>query len=128
MHEWGVRVGTLLPHGSVVALHGELGAGKTTLARALCEGLGVVNEQVTSPTFAIVHEYDTASGVVAHADLYRLKNSGELENIGWDDLVARARVTIVEWPERAPEAIPGDALHCILAHTAAGEVRALTVV
>jgi tRNA threonylcarbamoyl adenosine modification protein YjeE len=126
---WAREVGALLPFGAVVALHGDLGAGKTTVARALCEGLRVVDvSAVTSPTFAIVHEYDTPGGVVAHADLYRLRDARDLDNLGWDDLVARARATLVEWPDRVPAAIPPDAVHLRLAHDAQDSNRRIIVV
>ncbi len=114
---WGRAFGAALAPGSVVALHGELGAGKTTLVRAICEGLGVSDpDAVTSPTFALLHEYDVADGVVVHADLYRLKSSGELAQFGWDELLARARATLVEWPERATEWMPDATLHVQLQH------------
>ena len=72
--------------------------------------------EVASPTFAIIHEYEAPSGVVVHADLYRLRDARDLENLGWDELVSRAFVVIVEWPDRVPEAVPADAVHLRLAH------------
>ena len=94
--------------GDAVALWGDLGAGKTTLARAILAALGVA-EDVPSPTFTLVQSYDT-SPKVAHFDLYRLKSGRELEELGFDDALADGAV-LVEWPERAPEALPPEALH-----------------
>jgi tRNA threonylcarbamoyl adenosine modification protein YjeE len=125
--EWGRALGAALPRGAVVALHGELGAGKTTLVRALSEGLGVHDVSgVTSPTFAIMQEYETARGAVLHADWYRLRRAEELDQLGWDELVASARATLVEWPERAEERLPADVVHVWLAHVVdAPEVRSI---
>ena len=123
---WGEGFARTLPHGAVVALHGDLGAGKTTLARSLCKGLGVIDLQaVASPTFSIVHEYETRNGVVVHADMYRLREARDLENLGWDELAARARAVIVEWPDRIPEAMPANAVHVRLAHDPARHDRRL---
>jgi len=117
LHAWGDALGRVLPAGTVLALHGELGAGKTTLVRALADGLGVyAPDEVASPTYAIVHEYATASGVVLHADLYRLRDPVELDQLGWEEALATARAAVVEWPERAPAAVPADAWHLHLAH------------
>jgi tRNA threonylcarbamoyladenosine biosynthesis protein TsaE len=92
----------------VVTLAGELGAGKTTLAQAICRGFGVV-EEVTSPTYALVHEYHGRAGRVFHLDLYRLKHADELTNIGWDDVLAAPdALVLVEWPERAGAQLPAD--------------------
>ncbi len=119
MAVWGRAFALALPAGAVLALHGELGAGKTTLVRAMCEALGVGDlSQVTSPTFAIVHEYDSASGLLVHADLYRLRSEAELEQLGWDELLARAVRVFVEWPERAGAMLPPDAWHLQLSHVA----------
>jgi tRNA threonylcarbamoyladenosine biosynthesis protein TsaE len=116
---WGTQFGAALPYGAVIALHGDLGAGKTTLARALCKGIGVDDlDAVTSPTFAIIHEYQAGDDVVVHADFYRLRDARDLENLGWDELLARARAVIVEWPDRVPDAIPADAVHLRLEHDA----------
>jgi tRNA threonylcarbamoyl adenosine modification protein YjeE len=98
--------------GDAVALWGDLGAGKTTLARAILQALGVT-EDVPSPTFTIVQSYDTAPPV-AHYDLYRIKHSGEMAELGFDDALDQGAV-LVEWPERAPEILPPEALHVRLA-------------
>src|ERR1700761_1542097 len=103
------RIAPLLAAGDVVALEGDLGAGKTTLARAILRALGV-SEDVPSPTFTLVQSYDTPRLAVSHYDLYRLKHIREMEELGFDDALAQGAV-LVEWPERAPEALPPDALH-----------------
>jgi tRNA threonylcarbamoyl adenosine modification protein YjeE len=104
----GVGIAGGLRAGDAVALWGDLGAGKTTLARAILRALGVT-EDVPSPTFTLVQSYDTRPAV-AHYDLYRLKNAREMEELGLDDALVEGAV-LVEWPERAPEALPPDALH-----------------
>ena len=78
---WGEALGRTLVAPAVIALHGDLGAGKTTLVQAICRGLGVTDE-VTSPTFALVHEYTGASVPVFHLDLYRLEGPRDLANLG----------------------------------------------
>jgi len=113
---WGERFGAGLRAPVVVALSGDLGAGKTTLAQAICRGLGVVDD-VTSPTYAIVHEYARANGdVVHHLDLYRLEHAHELANIGWDAIVGEPGIVLVEWPERAGQHLPADAVRIDLEH------------
>lgn len=102
---WGEEFGRAVEPPLVVALGGELGAGKTTLVRALCRGYGVTDD-VTSPTFALVHEYRGARTPVYHLDLYRLRNEDELTNIGWDDIISAQALVLVEWPERAGSRLP----------------------
>jgi tRNA threonylcarbamoyl adenosine modification protein YjeE len=109
----GTGIAAGLRSGDAVALWGDLGAGKTTLARAILQALGVEGD-VPSPTFTIVQPYDTPRLTVSHYDLYRLKNAREMEELGFDDALATGAV-LVEWPERAPEALPPDALHVRLA-------------
>lgn len=117
LEAWGRALGAVLPRPSVVLLEGELGSGKTTLARAVCEGLGVAQlGLVTSPTFSLVQQYDSPAGTVVHADLYRLRTAAELQAIGWDELVASASVLLVEWPERAAGTLPRDAITITLGH------------
>lgn len=103
--EWGEQLGADSHPQLVIALTGELGAGKTTLAQAICRGYGVV-EPVTSPTYAIVHEYASPHSPVFHIDLYRIERVEELEQIGWSDIVASNALVIVEWPERAGNLLP----------------------
>jgi tRNA threonylcarbamoyladenosine biosynthesis protein TsaE len=102
---WGEGFGRAATPPLVVALAGDLGAGKTTLAQAICAGYGVT-EPVTSPTFALVHRYDAPRSPVYHLDLYRLQRPSELVNIGWDEIVIAHALVIVEWPERAGDLIP----------------------
>src|SRR5439155_23200995 len=97
---WGERLGRAAKAPLVIALSGELGAGKTTLARAICRGYGVDGE-ITSPTFAIVHQYVAPRSPVFHLPLYRLRGPDELTNVGWDDIVGSEALVLVEWPERA---------------------------
>lgn len=110
MKKWGSDLGEAMVPPLVVSLSGDLGAGKTTLAQAICEGYGV-SESVTSPTYALVHRYDAEKSPVYHVDLYRLDNESQLTNIGWDDLLAERAIVIVEWPERAGNRMPDDHLH-----------------
>jgi tRNA threonylcarbamoyladenosine biosynthesis protein TsaE len=105
MRDWGRRFGKSAHAPLVVVIHGEIGAGKTTLVQAICEGYGV-DEEVTSPTFALVHEYHAARSPVIHLDLYRLDRSDQLDALGWDEIVVGRALVLVEWPERAGERIP----------------------
>jgi tRNA threonylcarbamoyladenosine biosynthesis protein TsaE len=115
--EWGQRFGARLQAPAVVAISGDLGAGKTTLVQAVCRGYGV-KEPVTSPTFALVHEYASSAGTVYHLDLYRLSRPDELTNLGWDEIVNGNAVVLVEWPERAGARLPPDAQWIELDHLA----------
>ena len=104
----GAGIASGLKPGVAVALWGDLGSGKTTLARAILRALGV-SEDVPSPTFTLVQSYDTKPPV-AHYDLYRLKSPREMTELGLDDALIDG-AALVEWPERAPEFLPPDALH-----------------
>jgi len=95
----GAAIAGLLRPGDLVALKGDLGAGKTTLARAILAALAV-DEKVPSPTFTLVQTYETPSLTVSHFDLYRLKRPSELEELGLDEALERG-AALVEWPERA---------------------------
>ncbi len=91
----------------VFAFRGELGAGKTTLIKALCAELGVVGG-TASPSFSIVNEYAGADGPVYHFDLYRLKDVSELEQVGFTEYIDSGRYCFVEWPELARDLLPAD--------------------
>ena len=99
------------PDNKVFALHGEMGAGKTTFIHALCEAMGV-KDIVTSPTFSIINEYNASDGgIVYHMDLYRLKSNEEAVNAGVEDCLFSGNICLVEWPEKAPEIFPDKTLH-----------------
>lgn len=120
----GEALGRLVSGGDVIALIGELGAGKTTFARGLAGGAGVAVEDVASPTFALVNEY-RGRVIVSHADLYRLERERELDDIGWDELSARGdAVVLVEWADRFAHRMPRDHLRVLLAHDD-GDTRTL---
>ena len=102
---WGEAFGRAATPPLLIALAGDLGAGKTTLAQAICAGYGVT-EPVTSPTFALVHRYDAPRSPVYHLDLYRIERPSELVNLGWDEITMSHALVIVEWPERAGDLIP----------------------
>jgi tRNA threonylcarbamoyladenosine biosynthesis protein TsaE len=112
--DWGQHLGRSIHAPLVITIEGDLGAGKTTLTRAICLGYGVKDE-ITSPTFNLVHEY-AGSTKVYHLDLYRLKSSRELESIGWDDILQDRALVIVEWPERARELMPPGHIPISLSH------------
>jgi len=105
LREWGWRFGRVTKAPVVVTIAGDLGAGKTTLVQSICRGYGVT-EDVTSPTFALVHRYASPRSGVFHLDLYRLKDPEELTNIGWDEIMAEDALVLIEWPERAGGRLP----------------------
>ncbi len=98
----------------VVLLRGELGAGKTTLARGLLRGLGVAGS-IRSPTFALLEPHETARARVVHLDLYRLGSSADLEQLGLADYDEGGTLWLVEWPERGGAALPAADLELLLA-------------
>ena len=102
------RLAATLGPGSVVLLKGDLGAGKTAFVRGLAEGLGLEPDEVTSPTFTLVHEYRGGRLPLVHVDLYRLE-SAELDEIGLDPDLAERGVVAIEWAERLKHR-PGGAI------------------
>lgn len=105
---------TLAANNKVIALHGEMGAGKTTFVNALCHALGV-NDQVSSPTYTIINQYQTGNGeIIYHLDLYRLRNEEEAIQAGAEDCLYTGSWCFVEWPEKAPGIFPDNTLHITL--------------
>jgi tRNA threonylcarbamoyladenosine biosynthesis protein TsaE len=115
----GAALAQLLRPGDVVALFGDLGAGKTTLTRGLLRGLGFDGD-VASPTFPIVQSYESLAVPIWHVDLYRIEEESEFEELGLDDALLDGAL-VIEWPERLGEALWPHALRLRL--TAAGEGR-----
>ena len=105
----------------VIALHGEMGAGKTTFVHAVCDILQVKNS-VSSPTFSIINEYTSAEGkTIYHLDLYRLKDEQEAINAGVEDCFYSGNLCMVEWPEITPALFPEDTVHCYIKVTGDNE-------
>jgi len=112
--QFGRRLGAALRAGDVVALVGPLGSGKTTLVKGIAAGAGVADlRQVNSPTFVIVNEYEAVRESdrleIHHIDVYRLRGSGDLEAIGFDEM-CRSGAVLVEWADRVAELLPEDRL------------------
>ncbi len=102
----GEELARFLGPGSVVLLVGELGAGKTTLAKGIAKGLGAAEpEEVSSPTFTLIHEYGDPVRVY-HVDLYRVETADEAASLGLEELFDRDAVVLIEWGERFPELLP----------------------
>jgi tRNA threonylcarbamoyladenosine biosynthesis protein TsaE len=108
-HELGARLGNLVHAGDVIALQGDLGAGKTNFVQGLARGLGIT-EDVNSPTFILANEYYTGRLPLYHADAYRVENAEEAEGFGLDDYLNGDGVTVIEWAERVRAALPHDVL------------------
>ena len=101
----GERLAQKLPDGAVVAMYGDLGAGKTAFVRGMARGMGI-DMRVSSPTFTIVNEY-LGERELFHFDMYRLGSADELFDIGWEDYLGRGGVCVVEWSENVAEAFDG---------------------
>lgn len=114
---FGAALGRTLLGGEVVALHGELGAGKTRFARGIAEGLGVDPDAIASPTFVICMEHRGRRLDFAHLDAYRLSGPEELETIGWQELRQRSDLVLaVEWAGQIAGALPAERIDVTLAH------------
>lgn len=107
-----------LREGGVIHLRGDLGAGKTTFARALLRALGV-GQRVKSPTYSLIESYQVGERALHHMDLYRIADPGELEWLGLPDLADPAALLLIEWPERGGAALPPPDLIVQLAHAGA---------
>lgn len=114
----GARIAASLRIGDVVALNGDLGSGKTTLARAILRALGV-SETVPSPTFTLVQAYETARLAVRHYDLYRVDDVSDMDELGLDEALEEG-AALIEWPEHAGARLPQDSLHVALTLDARG--------
>jgi len=122
--EFGRRLARELPRRAVVLLTGNLGAGKTTLAKGIVSGLGAAApEEVSSPTFTLIHEY--GRGRVYHIDLYRLDTAEQVATLGLDEIFGRDALVLIEWGERFPQLMPADRIEIAL--RAEDDTRKITV-
>ena len=121
----GEKLASRLKAGDVVVLEGELGAGKSELARGIARGLGVT-ETVTSPSFTILNVYESGRCPLYHFDWYRLESEEELYELGMDEYLGGDGIAVVEWAERCPDAVPENVLRIRLEVTG-GESRRITI-
>ena len=121
----GRRLAESLPSAAVVAMSGDLGAGKTAFIRGFCEHFGCA-DQVSSPTFTIVNEYH-GSGNLAHCDLYRLSSQEEMLQIGLHELFREERIILIEWAERAGALLPLPRYEVAIHHTDDPAARKITI-
>lgn len=122
----GEALGRSLPPGALLTFEGELGAGKTTLVRAIARGLGV-GESATSPTYALVHRYQGRRGPVFHLDAYRLRTPDEAADLDWERLLTEGDAVLVEWPDRLGAWLPTPTRRFRLHHVAEPDRRGLEV-
>ena len=108
----GATLAGVLRAGDVIALHGDLGVGKTTLTRGLVQALCGADEEVPSPTYTLVQAYDAPSFPLWHFDLYRLDRPEDVRELGWDE--TQEGVAVIEWPERAGPYLPASRLDLTL--------------
>jgi len=104
----GAALARLVRPGDVIALEGDLGAGKTTLARGLIGALCGAGHEVQSPTYTLVHPYETPSGMLYHIDLYRLDAPEDVFELGWEEMADG--IMLIEWPDRAGRHLPASRL------------------
>jgi tRNA threonylcarbamoyladenosine biosynthesis protein TsaE len=130
----GEKLAGELPRRAAVLLIGNLGAGKTTLAKGIVKGLGAADpEEVSSPTFTLIHEYPLADSnaggerpTIYHIDLYRLDRASELRTLGLEELFEKAAIVLVEWGERFPQFMPAERIE-IRIEAGDGDQREITV-
>jgi len=122
---YGIRLGREARPGQVIALTGELGAGKTTLTKAIARGLGI-SETVTSPTFTIVKEYRSGRLPLFHFDVYRIGDVEEMYELGYEEYFFGDGVCVIEWADLIEELIPEDALKISIAYGQDEEERIYT--
>ena len=123
----GKELGQAAQAGEVIALVGNLGAGKTTLTQGIMAGLGY-QEAVTSPTFSLIQEYHGGRLEVYHFDFYRVEHEHELIELGWDDFIERGGLVIVEWPALYPHLLPKETKWLEISHLEQGQGRTIQVV
>ena len=119
-------MGHTLKGGDVLALTGDLGAGKTLITRGIALGLGITAEQVTSPTFTLIQTYEGRLPLI-HVDLYRLENPSAILQLGLEDYFTAKNIVIIEWADRFIQALPPDYLEIHLEHGDTETTRSMTI-
>ncbi|MEP6512783.1 MAG: tRNA (adenosine(37)-N6)-threonylcarbamoyltransferase complex ATPase subunit type 1 TsaE [Parafilimonas sp.] len=126
IHEAAEKLCEASKQNKIWAFHSAMGGGKTTFIHALCEVLQV-KDVVTSPTFAIINEYESpVAGIIYHMDWYRIKNEREAVDAGIEDCLSSGNICFIEWPENAAKLLPADALHVFIEVMNAGTRRLYT--
>lgn len=106
----GNKIGKMLKNGDVVAMFGGMGMGKTAFTHGLAEGLGIDSKQVSSPTFALVHEYNGKNNILYHFDMYRIESWNDLYSTGFFDYLDYGGILAVEWSENIENALPDNSI------------------
>ena len=122
LKEYGTEFAEKLKRGDVIALIGDLGAGKTTLSKAIAKGLGI-EEHITSPTFTLINEYYSGRLPLYHFDVYRIDDISEMDELGYEEYFFGDGVCIVEWADKVEEIIPEDAIKINIKHIEDQNVR-----
>jgi tRNA threonylcarbamoyladenosine biosynthesis protein TsaE len=125
-HAWAAGLLPKLPPCSVLALHGELGSGKTCFVQGLARAMGIA-QPIWSPTFTLINEYDARPLPLFHADLYRIHDAREAEQLGLEEYFDRGGITVIEWAERAAELLPPRTWHIFFKLGANEKERVITV-
>jgi tRNA threonylcarbamoyladenosine biosynthesis protein TsaE len=124
LNRFGEDLGGVLRPPVIIGISGDLGTGKTTLVQAICRGIGA-EVPATSPTYALVHRYESPRGPVFHVDCYRIKSSKEARDLGLDDILLQKAILLVEWPEHAGHMMPPLERYFQLSHDSDGAYRVL---
>ncbi len=109
----GIKLGKLANSGDIICLTGDLGTGKTHITKGIAQGLGIL-DNITSPTFTIVNEYDTGRLKLNHFDVYRVNDADEIYAIGFDDYIFSDAVCVIEWANYIEEILPDELLHILI--------------
>jgi tRNA threonylcarbamoyl adenosine modification protein YjeE len=125
LEAWGLEIGRTVQTPVVIALRGDLGAGKSVLARAVARGAGVKGP-MPSPTFNLVYRYTGQRAMVVHLDLYRLEIEDDVWELGWRELGTGNEIVLAEWPERAETLLPPDRWEIRLSPGASDDVRTVS--
>ncbi|MBA3613860.1 MAG: tRNA (adenosine(37)-N6)-threonylcarbamoyltransferase complex ATPase subunit type 1 TsaE [Nitrospirales bacterium] len=124
--KFGERLGQQLTGGDVLALTGDLGAGKTVLTCGIALGLGIPMDQVSSPTFTLIQEYSGAIPLI-HVDLYRLEGPSDISTLGLEEYFTPNTIVLIEWAERFPQILPSDHMALYLEYGEAEDIRLVTL-